>query len=747
MRRKFLIFSFLILLFNFSSYSQKYLKGVVYEKEKNGEQTKFTPLPSASVVWKGTTNGTVTDVNGKFKLVKPNIKPLYLIVSYVGYKTDTLRVSESESEINIVLQESNVLSEVEISARKEAEYIDKLSAIKTEVISTAGLQRLACCNLSESFEGSGTVDVSFSDAVTGAKQIQMLGLAGIYSQMMAENVPMIRGLAAPFGLSYVPGTWMESIQVSKGTSSVINGYESITGQINVEFKKPTKSEKLHVNMYGNNEGKGEINIYSAQKISPKLSTMTMLHGEMQALKGDMNKDSFIDLPLSKQFNIYHRWDYEVEGKFCNQYGLKVMYDDRLGGQMNFNPLTDKGSTSSYGVGVTTQRYELIAKHGFFLPKPGTSIGIQTVGSYHKQDSYFGLNEYEGSQKSFYGNIIYQTIIGTSDHKLSLGGSYMYDGYDEHVQVSTLDTNFKVNESVPGAFVQYTYDHNKIWSLIAGFRADYHSTYGTFLTPRIHFKYNLSENSAIRISGGKGYRSPHSIAENVGLLASSRQWVFTEELKAEEAWNYGISYTQDIRLADEKKISLSLDAFRTDFINQVIVDIDSDLRKVILSNLDGQSFSNSFQANITFKVIKQLEFSLIGRYNDVKQTYEKMLMQKPMVSPYKGLITASYSTKHEKWSFDITNQFIGKTKLPATNTNPVEHQMSSTAPAYYILHAQITKRFKHIDIYVGGENLTNFTQMHSIISASDPFGQYFDSSMIWGPIIGRMFYAGLRLKIH
>ena len=605
---------------------------------------------------------------------------------------------------------------------------------------------LACCNLSESFEGSGTVDVNFSDAVTGAKQIQMLGLAGIYSQMMAENMPMIRGLAAPFGLSYVPGTWMESIQVSKGTSSVINGYESITGQINVEFKKPQKAEKLYVNMYGNNEGKGEINIYGAQKISPKVSTLTMLHGEMQALRVDMNKDSFIDLPVSKQFNIYHRWDYEVEGKFCNQYGLKVMYDDRLGGQMNFNPATDKGTNSSYGVGVTTQRYELNAKHGFFLPKPGTSIGIQTTGTYHKQDSYFGLNEYQGSQKSFYGNIIYQTILGTSDHKLSLGGSYMYDGYNEHVQVSTLDTNFIVNENVPGAFMQYTYDHAKIWSLIAGFRADYHSLYGTFLTPRLHFKYNFSENSSLRLSGGKGYRSPHSIAENIGLLASSRQWAFSEELKAEEAWNYGISFTQDIRLADEKKISFSLDAFRTDFVNQVIVDIESDLRKVTLSNLHGQSFSNSFQANITFKVIKRLEFSLIGRYNDVKQTYENMLMQKPMVSPYKGLITASYSTKFDKWSFDVTNQFIGKSMLPSTSANPVEYQMMEMSPAYYILHAQITRRFKHMDIYIGGENLTNFTQMNSIISASNPFNQYFDSSMIWGPIIGRMFYAGLRFKI-
>jgi len=727
-------------------YGQKYIKGNVFEKLKEGEHTQFSPLPNASLVWKGTTNGTVTDVNGKFKLLKPGTGQQYLIVSYVGYKTDTIKIAESESEINIVLKESNVLSEVEIKARKESEYIDKIKTIKTEVISTAGLQRLACCNLSESFENSGTVDVSYSDAVSGAKQIQMLGLAGIYSQMMAENIPMMRGLASSFGLSFVPGTWMESIQVSKGTSSVINGFESITGQINVEYKKPQRSEKFYANLYGNSSGKGEVNLYSAQIINPKLSTMTLLHVESQALKVDMNNDSFIDIPISKQINFYNRWTYENEGKGHVQYGIKILYDDRMGGQMDYS-LKDKGITNSYGVGIKTQQYELSAKHGFILNKPNTSIGIQTVGSYYKQDSYFGLNGYNASQKSFYGNIIYQTILKTTDHNLSAGASYMFDGYNEHAVISTIDNNSTTNESVPGAFLQYTYDHNKIWSIIAGLRGDYHSEYGLFVTPRLHFKYNVTENSTLRLSVGRGYRSPHIIAENISLLATSRQWIFTEKLKAEEAWNYGISFNNDFVLSDEKKISVSLDAFRTYFINQAIIDLETNLHKVIAYNLNGKSYSNSFQANITFKVIKRLEFSLIGRYNDVKQTFENKLMTKPMVPMYKGLITASYSTKFDKWSFDITNQFIGETKLPPTNTNPLEYQLQEYAPAHYILHAQITRRFKHFDVYVGAENITNYVQNNPIISAAGPFNQYFDSSIIWGPIFGRMYYAGVRFKIN
>ena len=628
-----LVWLFIIISFSISSiYSQKYIKGFVYEKEIEGEGAHFQPLQNASVFWRGTTIGTSTDALGKFKLIKPESQDLYLVVKYIGYKTDTVKINSFQTDINIVLAESNELSEVEIKARKESEYIDKINTIKTEVISTAGLQRLACCNLSESFENSGTVDVSFSDAITGAKQIQMLGLAGVYSQLMAENMPMMRGLSSSFGLSYVPGSWMESIQVSKGTASVINGYESITGQINTEFKKPLRSERLFLNLYGNSMGKGEINLSSAQKISKRFSSMTMLHYETQAMKVDENKDSFIDIPLNRQINLYQRLNYDVEGKVCNQYGIKVFYEDKIGGQMNFNPKTDKGTTNSYGVGITTQKYELSAKHGFFLNKPGTSIGIQTLGSYHQHDSYFGLTKYNATQKSFYGNLIYQTILGTSDHKLSAGGSYMYDGFEEELVRNPMDTSFNLNESVPGAFIQYTYDHSTIWSIIAGFRADYHSEYGTFLTPRLHFKYNFSENSSLRISGGKGYRTAHVIAENIGFLASSRQWEFSDQLKAEEAWNYGISYTQDFRFGDEKKITLSLDAFRTDFVNQVIVDVESNLQKIMIYNLHGKSYSNSFQANAVLKLIKRWEITLVARYNDVWQTYDNKIEQKPMIAP-------------------------------------------------------------------------------------------------------------------
>lgn len=727
---------------------QKYLKGTVYEKSNNPHAGQLIPLPGATMIWKGTTNGTTTDANGKFRLQRPKEEgPHFLIVSYVGYKSDTLRVPEQETTLNVLLKPSIELPEVEVKARKEYEHIDRMNPVKTEIITTSGLQRLACCNLSESFENSGTVDVTYTDAVTGAKQIQMLGLAGIYSQMLNENLPMMRGLSAPFGLLYIPGTWMESIQISKGTASVINGYESITGQINVELKKPMKNEKFLLNTYINDFGKGEINILASQKLSPRLTAMTLIHTESQALKNDINGDSFLDIPLNRQLNFHQRFNYEEEGKFCNQYGITALLEDKTGGQMSFNPKNGRNSTEYYGVGINTRKYELSAKHGISFPEKLSSIGLQAAGTLYSLDSYFGLNTYNAIQKSFYSNLIYQSLIKTTSHKVSLGGSYTYDGFEEQMTVKSINTIMNSAENVFGSFVQYTYDHSAVWTVIAGFRGDYNTIYGTFLTPRLHFKYNISEHSNLRISAGKGYRTPHIVAENIGLLASSRTWVLNGKSEAEQAWNYGISYNYEIPLKNDKKIIINIDAFRTDFVNQVIVDIESNLQQVNVTNLDGKSYSNSFQANITLKVVKNLEITAVGRYNDVWQTIGGKTELKPLVAPFKGLLTLAYNTKHDKWSFDLTGRYNGSTRLPVMDANPPEYRLNNQNTAGVVLYAQVTRRFKKIDLYAGAENITDFVQKDPIISAANPFGDYFDSSLIWGPVIGRMFYAGLRFKIE
>lgn len=742
---RYAIKGWMVLLLSFTAYSQNTLTGYVYEKHKEGGHTQFEPLAGASVYWKDTQKGTTTDALGKFK-IKTIPESNYLIVSYVGYKSDTLRIIEGQKEVKIVLESIQILNEVEITARQKGEYIDKLNPIKTEVISSSGLQRLACCNLSESFENSGSVDVSYSDAVTGAKHIQMLGLAGIYTQILAENMPLLQGLSYSQGLTYVPGTWMQSIQVSKGTSSVNNGFESITGQINTEFKRPHLADPLFINVYSNSEGRGEINADLAKQLSENVAVGLLIHTESQFLKKDHNHDGFLDIPLSKQLNLYNRWNIEKEGIYHIQYGLKALWDDKIGGQYNFNPTHDKFTNNHYGIGIHTEKYDFDAKHGFFLNRSDRSIGIQTKATYHIQDAYFGYNRYDATEKSLYANIIFHSNINNENHKIDIGSSFMYNHLNEYFSVPNIDTLWNNQYNTTGAFAQYTFDYQKVLTMIIGFRADYNNLYQWIYTPRFHIKYDISENSSIRFSIGKGSHFAYPVAENLSLMVSSRKWYFNGNSKPEDAWNSGISFSHKIKIGDEKSIQINVDAYRTEFIRQLIIDNVTFPHEVRIYELDGKSYSNSFQLNLTASVIKHLDLTLIGRYNDVKQTYQGKLIQKPLSPPFKGLFTASYNTKFEKWQFDVTVQYIGKGTLPNFSANPDAYQLLSTSPDYTIIHFQITRRFKRWDIYGGVENLTNFTQDMPIIAHDDPFGDYFDASVIWGPIMGRLYYAGLRFKI-
>lgn len=734
--------SLLLFVLPGNSTAQKVIKGTIAELNANG---KKAPLPFANIHWLGTTEGTVADEAGHFKLNKTKDGPLQLVASFVGYLNDTILISPNQSSVEIILEQGAELKQVEIKERMSGSYISSLKPIKTEVITTAGLQKLACCNLSESFENNATVDVGFSDAVTGAKQIQMLGLAGDYSQLMVENIPFTRGLGSAFGLTYIPGTWMESIQISKGTSSVVNGYESTTGQINAEFRKPWNTDKFFLNVYGNNEGRLEVNTHASHVISEdKLSTMVLAHASTQISRIDMNHDGFLDQPLSKQVNVSNRWSYEKHGVTESKFGFNYLYDERQGGQLIGIKTNEAIANGNYVMKVATRRAQVYDKTGFIFQNiPNTSLGLIFSGLYHEQESVFGRSEYNARQLGFYGNAIFQSQIGNSSHTYNAGLSLMYDDFDE----SFRDTAFNRVESVPGVFAQYTYNPNEKLSLIAGMRADHHNKFGTIFTPRIHFKVNLFEKTVLRGSAGKGYRSASVLAENSGMLVSSRQLVFREDFRMEEAWNYGLNLTQTIALSEKRDMVISADYYRTDFINQVIVDLDQAADRIVIYNLDGESYSNSFQINAEIALLERFDVSAAYRLNDTRVTTAGELRERPMVSRHKGLLTLSYATRFDKWKFDFTGQYNGATRLPLGIEFP-DHldYKDGYSPDYFTVHTQVTRKFKKWDAYMGVENLTGFTQKHPILGYDAPFEPGFDAGTIWGPLLGRMVYAGIRYTI-
>jgi outer membrane receptor for ferrienterochelin and colicins len=732
----------LVLLATTLSASAQALHGEVLEAPAKG---KKAPLIGANVYWLGTNLSAVSDASGHFHIAR-SAKSNRLVVSMVGYRSDTLTIT-SQSEIEIILAADNSLDEVVV--RSTSTVIDRASPIHTEIITSKALAKAACCNLSESFETNASVSVSYADAVTGAKQIQMLGLSGSYVQMNVENIPTLRGLATTFGLNYIPGTWVQSIDVGKGAGSVVNGYESMSGAINVELQKPDSPEKLYLNAYVNHFGRAEGNLNLAKQLNKQWSTALLSHASTLQTRVENNGDGFLDLPLYTQVNAINRWKYQTE-RFMAQFGIKLLHENRQGGQVDFRPEQHRGTARFYGFGNFTNRAEWFSKLAKLYPsKPYKGLGWIVNGTTHDSRSYFGFVNYHGQQNTLYSNLIYQSIINNTNHQFKTGLSYLLDDYRETYK----DSLMARRESVPGAFFEYTYAYPETFTLVVGNRVDFHNLFGTMWTPRMHLRYQLHEHTTLRASVGKGFRVANPLAEYYGNLVSSRAVVFKEQLRPEVSWNYGASLTQTFH-AFEKHWDLILDYYYTNFQNQVIADMDHP-GYLYFYNLEGKSFAHSFQAELNLIPVKRMEIKLAYRLFDVRQTIgkplnERVLLNKMFVNRDRVLFNIGYALPYDKWKWDLTIQWNGPRRIPF---DPVNYEHTTyinmpiaTAPAFVNVNAQVSKAFRKWELYVGGENLTNFRQANPIAGTHDPFGKHFDAGMVWGPVVGRMVYVGMRLKI-
>ncbi|MEO6868376.1 MAG: TonB-dependent receptor, partial [Ginsengibacter sp.] len=719
------------------------LSGVILSEDYKGN---LNPLPGATVSWLDGSDAVMANEHGVFTMPVSENKNK-LVISYTGYQNDTLDVKEPHL-VQVILAANGQLKNITVKGKPRSTYINDLGAVRSFFINSKDLLKAACCNLSESFETNPSVDVSYSDAVTGSKQIQLLGLAGIYTQLTVENLPGPRGLATPLGLSSIAGPWIESIELSKGTGSVVNGFESIAGQINVELKKPQNSERVYLNGYVNEMGKTDFNVNLAQNIGKKLSTGLLFHDDFLYNVVDENKDGFRDLPTGNLLSMINRWNYEDQKGMMVQFGVKALLDNKIGGENEFHQ-DQKYSTAHYGLGIKTQRYEGFAKIGYVFPeKRYKSIGLQLSGFDFNQKSYFGLNNYDASQQNFYSNLIYQSIIGNSAHKFRTGLSVTSDNYNENFK----NTIYKRKEVVPGAFFEYTYTVSENLNMVAGLRADHNNIYGWFATPRINIRYAPFKGTTIRLSAGRGQRTANIFSENMGALVSAREVIIMGSsdnkaygLNAEVAWNKGISIDQKIKLF-KRDAMLSVDFYRNDFSSQVVADLENP-RAIKFYNLLGKSYSNSFQAEFNFIPVKNLDVRLAYRLFDVKTTYENKLLVKPLTARDRAFINLGYAIK--TWKFDYTINFTGSKRIPSTEINPVEYRIENQSPSYFTMNAQVSKsigKLKQLELYAGGENLTGFMQTNSIIAADQPFGQYFDASLVWGPLSGRLIYGGVRFKI-
>ena len=765
---------FLPLLGLASNVAAQELRGVVTDADNN-------PLVGASVYWAETTIGASTSATGAYTVHRVKNYDR-LVASYLGYVNDTIRIADGVAEQNFRLRSEGVdIEGVVVESTLGGNYVKRDGILKGETISFAGLCKMACCNLAESFENSASVTVGYSDAISGARQIKMLGLAGTYTQILDENRPIMRGLSAPYGLSYTPGMWLNSIQVSKGVASVTAGHEAITGQINLEHRKPTDDERLFVNLYLDDELRPEANVSTAFPVSKnkKLSSVILLHGSMDTdvRKMDHNDDGFRDLPLADQLNIANKWLYAADNGTQILWGWKFVQENRLGGMLDYkNSMRDQMREkwdqpgTLYGSKIRNR-----GANGYF--KIGTPVGPSVYDPDEKdemrsnlafvadfdhfnENAYFGLNDYKGNENALAMNLMYNHYF-TYRSSLIVGAQAQLQYYRESLANNTpwIEAaksrfyDFDRSEQEVGAYAEYTYAVKDKFSIVAGVRGDYNAFYDKFfVTPRGHIRWNITPSTTLRGSAGLGYRSTNVITDNIGILATGREIVipdFDGFNRLEKALTVGGSLTQTFGLVSADDATLSFDYFRTQFYNSVIADQEYNADQILLYNSDKRSYTDTYQIDFSWTPVERLDIFATFRYTNSEMTIDRpdgttARVERPLVSKYKTLLNIQYATKFRRWVFDATAQLNGPARIPTQIGDLADDKYS---PRYPMFFAQVSRKIGKFDIYVGCENIADYRQHDPILNADNPFSTGFNSMNVWGPLMGRKFYAGLRFNLY
>ena len=732
------LFLFCLTFCFLSTYSQDKVKGkVVFE-----DSGISYPIAGSSIYWQGTQSGTISNDNGEFEIQKIE-STNNLVISYIGFKTQIILI-ENDQFYNVVLvyDNENELDDVTVTKRRNAVQRSYILPQNVVRISEQELLNAACCNLSESFETNPAIDVNHSDAITGTKQINMLGLKSPYILITEENVPMVRGASQTYGLGFTPGPWIESIQVTKGMGSVVNGFESIVGQINTELKKPLTDIPLLLNLFNSNNGRVELNTQVKSSVSEKISTSFFAHYNKRDQSNDKNSDGFLDKPLQSQINLINRWQYTNAAKgLVSFFTIRVLDDLKKIGQIG-----SQDDTSKWGGRIKTNRFDTSFKLGYVNPNiPYQTIGFQLSYNIHDQDSYYGKNIYDINQKSLFSNFLYNSIITNTKNKIKVGINYSYDAYDEFVygsDISRTDKSF-------ASFIEYSYDNMNNLNLVLGLRYNTHNNMGSFFTPRLHLRYMINDNLSIKGSYGKGRKIANVFAENQQVFFTNRviqNNSFSNYLygvNPELATNYGFSIDQKISFLGGQG-NLIFDYYSTRFDNKVIIDFERYGEFNFYNSIFGESVSNSSQLEFMFS---KNNWNLTAAYKmyDVKNFYKGGLKEKPLQP--KNIIFFNYGIESNRagekfWKFNFTYNWLDKQRLMQ---NIRDREIY--AEPHYSINSQITRVFSDkFEVYLGGENINNFKQDNPIIMASDPFSKDFDASIIHGPIFGSTYYMGLRFKI-
>ena len=786
MKNRIIILLVALMLLPLTAMAQRMVTGTVVDA--NTEQ----PLIGASLYWKNTTAGATTSVDGTFSIRRVSGFET-LVVDYLGYDIQELEMSnKDENTVTIKLTPSAVdIDEVVIEGQQRGNYAKQGGITRQEQISFAGLCKMACCSLAESFENSASVTVGYSDAISGARQIKMLGLAGTYTQILDENRPIMQGAGATYGLSYTPGMWLNSIQVSKGVASVTAGHEAITGQINLEHRKPTDDERFFLNLYFDSELRPEINMSTAIPLTKdkSLSTVIMAHGSLDTASHDMNHDGFSDMPKSNQINVANKWLWQNKGGVQVRWGWKVVNENRLGGQMGYTKdlyeeMISNLESNIYGSAIHNRNINAYLKAGIpvgyertFTGDPADAVqnNVAMVFDYdnYMTDSYFGRSNVDVMENTFRFNATYAHYF-TQRSSLNAGASFyarmMNDGYNHFGANDGYEWTLQNNSTLmePGVFAEYTYQIEEKFSLVAGIRGDYAMVGDNYyvegaknefiVTPRAHIKWSITPRTTLRASAGMGSRRQNLVTDNIWMMTTSREIFNLDGLNddMEKALTVGGSLSQTFKLAGDDMATISFDYFRSQFFNTMVFDQETTNNDILIYNSKGKSFTDNYQVDFNWTPFRGFDLFATFRYTNAKITLERdgeeVLVERPLTSRYKGLINIQYAVG--RWVFDATAQLNGPVRLPELEGDLVKAvENPNLSPVYPMFFAQVSYKMSNLTLYAGCENIANYMQGHNghgqapILGGANPYDPGFNSSAVWGPLMGRKFYIGLRLNIY
>lgn len=742
---------FIICLFIFLmnvGLSGQSVKGQLFDQDDE-------PLVGATVRWQGEDSGTYTDKEGSFELPAQD-EFREIVISYVGYETLTMMIAPNDGFLKLRMNEGAVFELVEVKARLSDNRVSTLSNHNIEHISSCELKKAACCNLSESFETNASISVGQSNSLIGMKEMEMLGLRGLYSQLQLENRPAFQGLAYPWALEFIPGPWIDGIQIAKGASTVLSGIEGLTGKINTELIKPFNAPTLFVNLFGSTTGRMEANVHLNTQLNENWSTGILMHTNRMQNEIDKTGNSFLDMPLKEHYSFLYRLFYQSDDIF-GQFNVFYVEDEIKSGQIS------AVEENPYRINSDIGRWELFGKFGYSgFSNPSQSLGFIWNYTFHENNNYFGNRDHEGLQNSFYANALFKTEIANPAHEFFSGVTYSHDDFDEVMDA----TDYSRTDKKAGIFTEYSFNpaavledhethsdhsHSSFWEkfgLSVGLRLDHHNRYDWLFTPTITTKYNLNEQTVFRLNMGRSYRTPNVITDNLALMTSNRKFILEEEPEIEEGWNLGFNFTREFKVVG-KEAAVFFDAYHSFFNNQIVADRDADVREIRVYNLKGESYANSILAAAQMAWNDNLASKIGVKYNDVHITMNHGLERAPMIPRWNFLKAVDWESDNEKWMVNLSWQWKKPGRLPHLHGVPSDVLESfSTGPsAFSIFNFQLTKRFEWIEFYGGVENITDKTMDNPILASDDPFGDYFDASLAYMPTIGRRAYLGLRWNLN